>query len=527
MKKRVMALIMSGILAIALTGCASNPEKSIVKEKNMDKMLEEAQQKDDKSSYEQVQEEVKKYESYQTQIEDDKLKVSVDVDAKVEIPEVEKLSVYRVSQKKINQDFLDSIRKALTPDVTYYDGWKNLTETKSDIAKSIQYYEDELEKAEKEGDTVMVEEDKEGLKREQEEYKKAPDKINLTDYPLDNKIQKIQTLYDGNPDDEWYSWLHELHGNGEVFLGLSDGADGNYHSLYMQNCENYGNCLRYDCNKTGYSGNVHHADVGTDIPMILPWEKDEKPNFYSGDEKGVDTPIGMPVIEETESVECVDNEPLTLSLEEAQEKVEAFLKQAGLEDYACYEKGKFSQLIDQSHEEGDAYQYRDVYRFLCLRKLDDVFVNNQAGFKLVDEWRGKDYVKKMWENEAVAICVNDSGIVDFYYLSPLSIDETVVEESSIKSFSEIKDAFEQMVVIENAPMDLEGMTEEQKVSIKVTDVRLVYTRISEKDSFDTGLVVPVWDFEGAITDEYGYEKTGNILSINAIDGSIIDPSLGY
>ena len=133
----------------------------------------------------------------------------------------------------------------------------------------------------------------------------------------------------------------------------------------------------------------------------------------------------------------------------------------------------------------------------------------------------------MWENEAVSIAVNDSGIVDFYYLSPLSIDDTVVEKSSIKSFSEIKDTFEQMVVIENASDDLEGMTESQKVSIKVTDVRLVYTRISEKDSFDTGLIVPVWDFEGTITDEYGYEQTGNILSINAIDGSVIDPYLGY
>lgn len=232
-------------------------------------------------------------------------------------------------------------------------------------------------------------------------------------------------------------------------------------------------------------------------------------------------------IQDTDSVECVDNEPLTLSLEEAQKKVEAFLKQVGLEDYACYEKGKFSQIIDSGLEQGDTIPYRDVYRFLCLRKLDDVFVNNQAGFKLVDEWRGKDYVKKMWENEAVSIAVNDSGIVDFYYLSPLSIDDTVVEKSSIKSFSEIKDTFEQMVVIENASDDLEGMTESQKVSIKVTDVRLVYTRISEKDSFDTGLIVPVWDFEGTITDEYGYEQTGNILSINAIDGSVIDPYLGY
>ncbi len=128
----------------------------------------------------------------------------------------------------------------------------------------------------------------------------------------------------------------------------------------------------------------------------------------------------------------------------------------------------------------------------------------------------------------MAVAVNDSGIVGFHYLSPLSIRETVVKDSRIKSFDEIKETFEKMVVIENAAQDKEA---EGNVSVKVTDVNLVYTRISEKDSFDTGLVVPVWNFEGTVVDEYGGgkagKKTGIILSINAIDGSVINQELGY
>ncbi len=81
-----------------------------------------------------------------------------------------------------------------------------------------------------------------------------------------------------------------------------------------------------------------------------------------------------------------------------------------------------------------------------------------------------------------------------------------------------------MVVIENASKD--GGSD-AKVSIKVTDVSLMYTRISEKDSFDTGLIVPVWNFTGTVTDEFGQEKTGAVLSINAIDGSVINQTLGY
>ena len=64
MKKKCMALMLSGMMVFTLAGCASNPEKSVVKEKNMDKMLQEAEEAEDTSTYEQVKEEVQKYEKY-------------------------------------------------------------------------------------------------------------------------------------------------------------------------------------------------------------------------------------------------------------------------------------------------------------------------------------------------------------------------------------------------------------------------------------------------------------------------------
>ena len=195
----------------------------------------------------------------------------------------------------------------------------------------------------------------------------------------------------------------------------------------------------------------------------------------------------------------------------------------GLENFECKEETYCAQIYFGVKDEGNSDQeYRSFYQFIYLRNLDGVIVDNTAGEKLVDEWRGEDYVKKMWESEAIVVAVNDEGIVEFQYGSPISIDETVVEQSNIKTFEEIKNTFEEMVVIENAPTDEEG-----KTVIDVTNVNLVYTRISEKDRFDTGLIVPVWDFEGTIVDEYGMEQTGNILSINAIDGTVINRELGY
>ena len=68
MRKKCMALMLSGMMVFTLAGCASNPEKSVVKEKNMDKMLQEAQKTDDTNTFEQIKEEVKKYETYKTRI---------------------------------------------------------------------------------------------------------------------------------------------------------------------------------------------------------------------------------------------------------------------------------------------------------------------------------------------------------------------------------------------------------------------------------------------------------------------------
>ena len=89
----------------------------------------------------------------------------------------------------------------------------------------------------------------------------------------------------------------------------------------------------------------------------------------------------------------------------------------------------------------------------------------------------------------------------------------------MKTFEDIKEIFEQMVTIANA-------TEKVETNVTVNEVKLRYERISEKDSFDTGLLVPAWDFIGRKWDDYE-SHDGSVLTINAIDGSIIDRELGY
>lgn len=518
MGKKYQKLIFAGAAFALLAGCAENPTSSIVKEKNLDQMLEQAANTgEDALSYSDVTKEIEdNYSTYRTQLNNDSLKVTVNVDAKVHVPEAEQLSVYRVRQKKIEQDFLDKVRETIAPETTWYEGAATQIATKADIAKEIQGWKQEIATLEAEqpiGYEGYIEEYKPHIAELESQYKSAPDHVNITDYPSDNQFHGVQQLYDSHSGEAYYEWLYSLNSTGETYYGVNDGAKGNYQVLYAQNDEDHGNCVKYERTREGYS------DLSSVLPES-PWdgvyhEAGEEPNLS---DTGIDTAYG------TIEWKAIEGETTNLSKETAKQQADDFLAQLGLTDYQCCNMGLFAQvpqLVSGPSDNGLVVKYRDIYCVSYLRNIDGVFVDNTAGEKLTDGWQGDEYVKKMWFPETIVVGVNDDGIVAFRYSTPLSVDETVVEKASIKSFDEIKDTFEKMVVIENA-------LEDEAVSIKVTDVKLVYARISEKDSFDTGVLVPVWDFQGNISSEYrGETSNTSILSINAIDGSVINWTLGY
>lgn len=147
-----------------------------------------------------------------------------------------------------------------------------------------------------------------------------------------------------------------------------------------------------------------------------------------------------------------------------------------------------------------------------MRNINGAFVTAGGEDKFSGEMKGDEYVKKFWSEESIEFRINDNGIVGFDYNVPVKEEKIVVNDSKLKDFSEIKQTFEKMVVIANAQKDY-------PVDISINKVILGYARISEKNSFDTGLLVPVWDFFD------GNNKI--VMTINAIDGSVINRQLGY
>lgn len=526
--KRIAALGMAMI--VLFTGCQKAPEDAVVKEKNLDKMIEQAKEGSDEP--ESIAE---KYNTYKKEFSNEKLGVKVKANAKVEITKAEKMSIVRVKQKKITQEFLDKVKSVLNLNQTFYDGSVTNIRTKSEIEKEIGREKASLAELPKDDNyEVMKEEYENSLKELQEDYKKAPKTVEWNKYLSDGKIKSVKKLYDQDKNNEFYEWAEDMNKSGDIYYGITGKEEKDTIGLYVQNNEDRGNCFRFFKSKNVKKPFVCAAVVGVNNGNAI----DTNHGMWPADRKPTNDDVDWELEEGDEnSFYEYKNEPTTISESQAHQTAEQFLKDIGLTDYEYSNGGLYCEAFDwdDKNNESSKIGYRKVWYLHYLRNLEGVLVNNDFGFKHLEDYKGgKDFVKKEWTGESIDICINDSGIVTFNYNVPIEITETVVENAKMKKFANIQKNFEKMVTTVYAQNQDE---EKNEVTINIDKVVLRYMRISEKDSFDTGLLVPVWDFLGTIKDKFGlygrlnYDSDGtkeqSILTINAIDGTVIDKNLGY
>ncbi len=134
-----------------------------------------------------------------------------------------------------------------------------------------------------------------------------------------------------------------------------------------------------------------------------------------------------------------------------------------------------------------------------------------------------------WGYESLQMTLTDDGISFFQWYAPLTITGTESERAALKPFSDIAEIAESTL-----PLAYETHTARsyiEKTSVVIDRVTLSLQRISDQSQFDGGLLVPVWNFYGSYTDSRIHDETeticGTMLSINAVDGSVIDVGAGY
>ncbi len=133
-------------------------------------------------------------------------------------------------------------------------------------------------------------------------------------------------------------------------------------------------------------------------------------------------------------------------------------------------------------------------------------------------------VMRPWRYEHVCAAVaGDGTLLSLIWESRLKVTEILTETAKLLPYDEILSSFQQNMNRRYPNSHFTGT---------VQDVTLGLFRIREQYSQDTGLLVPAWFITGEAVYESGeilstWNESNPLCVINAIDGSIINPRIGY
>lgn len=194
--------------------------------------------------------------------------------------------------------------------------------------------------------------------------------------------------------------------------------------------------------------------------------------------------------------------------------------------------------IFQYAEHAQKYGCKAAYEFLFTRKVNGVNVTytDDLASNGADWDAPEGGFAPEWRYERVRLYLDDRGVLAFYCDGePYEILEIPRTSVRILSLDDAIARFEQTVGLTYA--DDMQYSRKPDASIRITEIRLGLTRVLEQNVSNQAYLVPSWTFFGVkqLRDNAyipgwegeGYDGTGAVLVINAIDGSVIDPQKGY
>lgn len=519
---RKALIFLAAAMAVLCTGCQATPDKPVVVQKDSAQMIEKGTSGSAKPetsqgpvSYAGLCAHYGVPERFQKTVSEGNLTINCDV--AVELPETYKLPMARVEAGRFSQEQVYALFGALCADTPMY-----LLPDVQDKA----YYEQKIidcqARLAKGTDEDTVKFLKTMLQGFQAQYEKAPEAIDMI--PADGTMESRE--YEINENGV-------LSGTTMMFCAASD--PHNYDQSTNFNVQNDSDYTQAETSSwVDEEGNSQVM-----VPRSGSWLEYNRGGYDTSCLKYCENGTKLADVTALSLTGGkAENCLLSTTPKQARDTVEALLKKAGIDDMVIDTVSLYSskssmppEFIERMKEEG---QYEEeppethVYAFRLLRNLNGVKTESTQDTS-VTSTDGMDYGAE-WDYEELTIIADDQGVASVYWIGPLVVKEVITDDTAILPFGDIEDIFEKMIV-----MNTRIYTDpNQKEQIDITRVTLSLQRIVEKDSNSMGLLVPVWNFYGSHTswDDAGEKHTSDIpfmpyLSINAIDGSVIDVQQGY
>lgn len=493
--KRIFIILLTLSLILSLCACQPTPEKGVVGQKDSERMIENAQKTDktessDKSLAEQygIPEEYK----YETQGKDGKLNIKVD--AQVVVPDKSAMPIYRVRAADFTQEQVDAFWNVFCDGLAMWEISDVLS--KSDIENMIIERKRLLEQSPGATDSFkqnIISELEEALKAAPETVERNRADGRLSPKSLYTDLAATQKIAD--------------------YMGVNAYGEGIEFSVSNNN----------DLKET-----ITKADTPGMSSMISPVRAatiqyiNDNNSAYKNRRVGFGYSPSIPIMQDSD----VDAKML--------EKVGITPSEAKLLVQDLLDKTNSGMAVDSIYfQDDEQFGHEDfivrpaenwAYRILCVREMDGIPCAYMSGTSNA----GIDAMAPSWAYEQMEFLVNSEGIFKMNWIAPLEITETVNQDAQLLPFSEIIKVFEKIMMIkyESIPEWLEDR------DFEIDRITLSLQRVAEQDSPENGLLIPAWNFYGKRIDrQKGGSVTEDIstsfLSINAIDGSIIDPGKGY
>lgn len=476
--KRIGTALLGFAIVLSLSACQAVPLAPVA-QGDTERLLENAQREDEKSagggSRQSLADQygIPSTYSYDAQGADGKL--NIHVDAVVTAPEGDGMPIYRVKAGEFSQATVDAFFQELCGDTEMwvYSGQR----TKQQIKDQIDNIHNRI---------AQIQDDP-----------KSADEVARANEALGILAEMLKTAPDTIVEDRSYGRLGELtKESDESFPGL----------------EAY---ERYEGGAYG-SGRTFRVQNNTSPAL---WYNDYR-NPAAGINFGFSA--SLPVMEDGDVDADVLSE-IGLKPSEAKQMVQHLLDRTGsnmMVDSIYLQDDEQKGYVDGIVRPAERY----AYHIYCVRTVDGLSCASISGGS---QPANGDLTAKDWSYEGLDMIVNGQGILTMMWRSPLEVTGTANENSTLKPFPEIQEIFEKMMDV-NYEQEAElygGM------DFEINRVMLSLQRIVDTDSGEEGLLVPAWNFYGKLTvgsQKEQFEKLGeSFMSINAIDGTVIDPMKGY
>ena len=467
--------------AVLLTACQATPDKPIVGQKDTEQLIKAVQGNvDDKTLAEMVN----APDRFVMNATDSTGTVTVNADAQIVVPDAMGMTTVRIKKREFIQAEADNIIACFIGDMDFNNryeiGYDEMTEMLMDFQAQLVKETDPNRRAE--------------LEYSIKKFEKGG--VTVPDEP-EEVLPALKTF-------------EAVDSGGEQIAGYAKDEENNIFLSIVNNPAINENCALYTKEKKGFSEN-----------RGIYWYQER---MSSVDKIGLDPNV-------------VGALPLSITKEEAQKTAQETLAALGINNMvlAVCDEVWGGAFIKGGVEQKAAHH---AYQLKYVRTVGGVpitYTDAEASTRYTeDEGTPNEAFIAGWAYEEVSFIIDDTGIIEFVWQSPYDVVETVTKHSAVLPFDDISSVFSKMMMVINTNYVSEGVKE----TFDIKKAQLGLMRIMEKDNPDTALLIPVWDFFSDVTvehtDDSGQKRTDtstdsyqSLLTINAIDGSIIDREIGF